>query len=68
MSPIKLSLYGSGDDAEETFELPDELVGKLRETVDAHPDFTLGDAFRQGIQHVVDHGPARGPGSMRPEL
>jgi hypothetical protein len=59
MSPIKLSLYGSSGDPEESFELDDELVGKLRETVDAHDDFTMGDAFQQGLQHVVDHGPMR---------
>jgi hypothetical protein len=68
MSPIKLSLWGPGEGAEESFELDDELVSKLRETVDAHPDFTLGDAFRQGIEHVVDNGPRGGSGPMRPAL
>lgn len=69
MSPVKLSLWGPGeDDAEESFELPDELYGKLRETVDAHEDFTMGDAFRQGIEHVIDNGPRGGSGPMRPAL
>ncbi|TFV90604.1 hypothetical protein [Blastococcus sp. CT_GayMR16] len=58
MSPLKLSLFGGGDDREETVELDDdELVGKLREVVDAHPDLTLTEALRQGLQHVVDNGP-----------
>jgi hypothetical protein len=57
MSPIKLSLTGPGDDDQvvETVELDDDLVGKLRETVDADPDLTLSEALRQGIQHVVDN-------------
>jgi hypothetical protein len=64
MSPIKLSLTGPGDDDQvvETVEVDDDLFGKLRETVDADPDLTLGEALRQGIQHVVDNrrGPAAG--------
>ena len=60
MSPMKLSLFGSGDDREETVQLDDdELVGQLRKTVDAHPDLTLEEALRQGIQHVVQNGPKR---------
>ena len=30
MSPFKLSLIGSNDDPDESFELDDELVGKLQ--------------------------------------
>lgn len=60
MSPVKLSLFGSGDDdREEIVELDDDLVGQLRQTVDADPDLTLEKALRQGIQHVVDNGPMR---------
>ena len=54
MSPIKLSLWGSDDDREETVELDDQLAGDLRSVVDATPDLTLEQAFREGIQHVVD--------------
>jgi hypothetical protein len=68
MSPVKLSLWGPEENGEESFELPDELVDRLRQTVDAHPDFTMGDAFRQGIEHVVDNGPRGGAGPMRPGL
>jgi hypothetical protein len=35
-------------------ELDDQLVKDLRSVVDATPDLTLADAFREGIQHVVD--------------
>jgi hypothetical protein len=57
--PIKLSLYGPEDGAEEHVELDDELAGKLRTTVDAHPDLTMADVIRQGIEHVVEqHGQA----------
>jgi hypothetical protein len=59
MSPVKLSLFGSGDEPEETVELDDALVGKLKEVVDANPDLTLGEALRQGVQHIADNGPAR---------
>ena len=41
----------------ETVELDDELIGKLRETVDAVPDLTMAEALRRGIQHVVDNPP-----------
>ena len=54
MSPIKLSLFNSDDDREETVELDDQLAGDLRSVVDATPDLTLEQAFREGIQHVVD--------------
>ena len=60
MSPFKLSLVNPGnDDPDETVELDDELVGQLKQTVDADPDLTLEKALRQGIQHVVDKGPMR---------
>jgi hypothetical protein len=60
MSPFKLSLVNPGnDDPDETVELDDELVGQLKQTVDADPDLTLEKALRQGIQHVVDNGPMR---------
>ena len=60
MSPFKLSLINPGnDDPDETVELDDELVGQLKQTVDADPDLTLEKAIRQGIQHVVDKGPMR---------
>ncbi len=58
MSPFKLSLINPGnDDPDETVELDDELVGQLKQTVDADPDLTLEKALRQGIQHIVDKGP-----------
>jgi hypothetical protein len=66
MPPIKLSLTGPGDGEDErvleTIELDEDLFGKLREAVDNDPDLTLGEALRQGIQHVVDNrqGPAAG--------
>jgi hypothetical protein len=57
--PIKLSLYGPEEGAEEHVELDDELAGKLRTTLDAHPDLTMADVIRQGIEHVVhQHGQA----------
>jgi len=60
MSPFKLSLINPGnDDPDETVELDDELVGQLKQTVDADPDLTLEKALRQGIQHVVEQGPMR---------
>jgi predicted transcriptional regulator len=57
---MKLSLFNSDDDREETVELDDELAGKLREVVDATPDLTMADALRQGVQHVVDKGRVSG--------
>ena len=60
MSPMKLSLFGPEDGFEEHVEVDDELAGRLRQTVDAHPDLTMSEAIRQGIEHVVEHGPARG--------
>ena len=52
--PIKLSLYGPEEGAEEHVELDDELAGKVRKTLDAHPELTMADVIRQGIEHVVD--------------
>jgi hypothetical protein len=58
MSPIKLSLIGTADDdINETVELDDELVAKLKKVVDDNPDLTLADALRQGIIHVAENGP-----------
>jgi hypothetical protein len=57
MSPIRFSLRGPGDDREETVELDDDdLVGQLREVVDATPELTMTEAVRQGIKHVVETG------------
>ncbi|HEY4602816.1 MAG TPA: hypothetical protein VIH08_00595 [Blastococcus sp.] len=61
MSPIKLSLFNSDDDREESVELDDELAGQFMQVVDATPDLTVADALRQGIQHVVDkNAPSQG--------
>ena len=58
MSPIKLSLIGTADDdINETVELDDELVAKLKRVVDENPDLTLAEALRQGIIHVAENGP-----------
>jgi hypothetical protein len=58
MSPLKLSLIGTADDdVNETVELDDELVAKLKKVVDDNPDLTLADALRQGIIHVAENGP-----------
>jgi hypothetical protein len=58
MSPFKLSLINPGnDDPDETVDLDDELVGKLKEVVDANPDLTMAEALRQGVAHVAEHGP-----------
>ncbi len=50
MSPFKLSLrQPRNDDPEETVELDDDdLVGQLREVVDATPDLTMAEALRAG--------------------
>ena len=53
MSPIKLSLFNSDDDREETVELDDQLAGDLRKVVDETPDLTMADALREGVQHVI---------------
>jgi hypothetical protein len=58
MSPLKLSLVGTADDdINETVELDDELVAKLKKVVDDNPELTLADALRQGIIHVAENGP-----------
>jgi hypothetical protein len=58
MSPLKLSLIGTADDdVNETVELDDELVAKLKKVVDDNPDLTLANALRQGIIHVAENGP-----------
>jgi hypothetical protein len=58
MSPMKLSLINTdNDEPDETIELDDELVGKLKKVVDDNPDLTLADALRQGIIHVAENGP-----------
>ncbi|MET0765148.1 MAG: hypothetical protein ABWY29_09800 [Blastococcus sp.] len=62
---MKLSLYQPGNDPEETVELDDELVVRLREVVDASPDLTLAEALRQGVQHVVDKGPEKRATGLR---
>jgi hypothetical protein len=60
MSPVKLSLFNPGDDEEaESVELDDALVDKLRQVVDQHPDLTMQEALRQGIEHIVRNGPAK---------
>jgi hypothetical protein len=61
---MKLSIFGPEDGFEEHVELDDDLVGQLRQTVDATPDLTMTEAIRQGIQHVVAHGPAGSQGSQ----
>jgi hypothetical protein len=61
MSPFKLSLINPlTDDPDETVDLDDELVGRLRQVVDAQPDLTMAEALRQGVQHVADNGPLGG--------
>jgi hypothetical protein len=58
MSPMKLSLMNTdNDEPDETVELDDELVAKLKKVVDDNPDLTLADALRQGIIHVAENGP-----------
>ena len=58
MSPIKLSLIGTADDdINETVELDDDLVAKLKKVVADNPELTLADALRQGIIHVAENGP-----------
>jgi hypothetical protein len=58
---MKLSLFNPAEDREETVELDEALADRLREVVDATPDLTLEEAFRQGVEHVVHKhgGPAR---------
>ena len=61
MSPMKLSLYNPGGEAEEVEVDDDVLVGQLREVVDATPELTMQEALRRGMQHVVDTHRAGGP-------
>jgi hypothetical protein len=65
MSPFKLSLSNPGNDPDETVELDDDLVVRLREVVDASPDLTLAEALRRGVQRVVDDGPQTGGTGLR---
>jgi hypothetical protein len=59
MSPFKLSLTNLGnDEPDETVELDDDLVAKLKRLVDENPDLTLAEALRQGIIHVAENGPS----------
>jgi hypothetical protein len=60
MSPMKLSLYNPGGEAEEAEVDDDVLVGQLREVVDATPGLTMEEALRQGMQHIVDTHQAGG--------
>jgi hypothetical protein len=64
MPIIKLSLVGQGPEPDEVIELDEALYGRLRETVDAQPDLTMPEAFRRGLQHVVDQGPLGGGGQQ----
>jgi hypothetical protein len=64
MPIIKLSLFNQGPEPDETIELDERLSGQLLATVDAQPDLTLDEAFRRGIQHVVDTGPLGGGGQQ----
>jgi hypothetical protein len=58
LSPLKLSLVGpSDDDINETVELDDELVAKLKKVVAENPGLTLAEALRQGVIHVAENGP-----------
>ena len=61
MSPMKLSLYNPGGEAEEVEVDDDVLVGQLREVVDATPELTMQEALRRGMQHVVDTHRGGGP-------
>ncbi len=54
MSPFRLSLFNpDNDDPDETVELDDDVVTELKQVVDSTPDLTMGDALREGVQHVV---------------
>ena len=58
--PFKLSLINLGnDDPDETVDLDDSLVEKLRGVVDADPDLTIAEALRQGVQQIAENGPMR---------
>jgi hypothetical protein len=61
MPVIKLSSVGQGGPTlDEVFEVDDDLFGRLVQTVDAQDDLTMPEAFRRGIQAVVDQGPLGG--------
>jgi len=64
MPVIKLSLFNEAGEPGETVELDEALAEQFKATVDAQPDLTLQEAFRRGIQHVVDHGPLGGGGQQ----
>ncbi len=64
MPIIKLSVIGPGNMPERTVELDETLSDQLVATVDAQPDLTLDEAFRRGVQHVVDSGPLGGGGQQ----
>jgi hypothetical protein len=64
MPVIKLSLFNQADEPDETVELDEGLMQQLKATVDAQPDLTMAEAFRRGIQHVVDNGPLGGGGQQ----
>jgi hypothetical protein len=64
MPVIKLSLFNEAGEPDETVELDEALAEQFRATVDAQPDLSLQEAFRRGIQHVVDHGPLGGGGQQ----
>ena len=57
MSPMKLSIIGPEAGFEEHVDLDDDLAARLRKTVEAHPELTVSDLIRQGIEHVAEHGP-----------
>jgi hypothetical protein len=60
MPIIKLS----GVDLDQEIELDDDLFGRFLDTVDAQDDLTMPEAFRRGLQHVVDEGPLGGGGQQ----
>ena len=61
MSPFRLSLINpDNDDPDESVDLDDATVDKLKQVVDANPDLTMSEALRQGITHVAENGPIGG--------
>jgi hypothetical protein len=64
MPVIKLSLFNQAGEPDETVELDEALAEQFKATVDAQPDLTMAEAFRRGIQHVVDNGPLGGGGQQ----
>jgi hypothetical protein len=58
MPVIKLSTVGQGGPSlDEVFDVDDDLFGRLLETVEKQDDLTMPEAFKRGMQHVVDQGP-----------